>query len=472
MRFKRAMALSISLCLPLLAGCAAEPNVNQDVKQDVNLARPMTYQDIQLHNNWVRTKQYAVKSKAFESRPIQVSGVGRVEAAPNIAVITGLIETAADADDVAVDKAAKIINAVQAALQNKDAELNFTHISATEKRDEDCQKHNVETGVRQTEIVRDNQHNLRIKNQIERGVNTKTKPREAKARMSLKLCPVLETEAKLGFVVRIAPADAAADVIKILTDAGVENVNLFGYDFENYDALYQEAAAKAVKDAKAKAQLISHRAGTELLEIANFRVDAPDRTSRFGPQALIIANHGNRNVAAGRYGVQTGAVINSGPTTELISVPATFETVNETVVVQPASVEYVSIPPVYETVTETVVVQEASTELVVIPATAYSPARTTERTVPAKTSTVNRRVIRTPASTVERTVPAVTKQVARRVLKTPARTTERVIPGSGPASNALKMSLAGTRTIEVNAQLTYHYKTPIDGTLPKLETSK
>ena len=166
----------------------------------------------------------------------------------NIAVITGLIKAASDADDIAVDKSAKIINAVQEALKDKDAALNFTNISTREKRDEDCQKHTIETGNRHREIQQDNQHNQRIKNQIEQGVNTKTKPRKPKRRKSLKLCPVLETEARIGFVVRIAPADAAADVIKILTDAGVETVDLFGYDFDDYDRLYQDAAAKAVTD--------------------------------------------------------------------------------------------------------------------------------------------------------------------------------------------------------------------------------
>ena len=465
MRNMRGMALSFSLSLSLLAGCKAESNLNRAV----NMARPMTYQDIQLHNNWVRIQQNAVKPKAFEGQPIHVNGVGRVEATPNIAVITGLIEAASDADDIAVDKSAKIINAVQEALKDKDAALNFMNISAFEKRDEDCQKHNIETGNRHREIQQDNQHNQRIKNQIEQGVNTKTKPRKPKRRKSLKLCPVLETEARIGFVVRIAPADAAADVIKILTDSGVENIDLFGYDFDDYDALYQEAAAKAVTDARSKAELISARAGTQLLGITDFKVDAPDRTSRFGPQAIIISNHGNRSVAAGRYGAQNGAVFNSGPTVEYITTPPVFETYTETVVVQEASTELVTIPATYETVKETIVVQEASTELVTIPATAYSPARTTERTIPAITKQISRRVVRTPASTQERTIPAVTKTETRRRVKTPASTTTVVIP---PSSNALKMSLAGTRTITVNASLTYRYETPIDGTLPEPETKK
>ena len=79
----------------------------------------------------------------------------------------------------------------------------------------------------------------------------------------------------MGFVVRISPADSAADTIKILTEAGVEQVNLFGYDFEDYDALYQNAAAKAVSDARTKAELISMRSGTELLDIVEFEVDPP-----------------------------------------------------------------------------------------------------------------------------------------------------------------------------------------------------
>jgi len=49
--------------------------------------------------------------------------------------------------------------------------------------------------------------------------------------------------------------------------------------------------------------------------------------------------------------------------------PATYETVAETVVVQEAGTELVTIPATFETVTETVVVQEASTDLVTIPAT-------------------------------------------------------------------------------------------------------
>ena len=317
-----------------LAGCEAALNLDT--------VRPLTYQDMQAHNNWAYRKNNEAKAVPFEGRPIQVSGVGRVKASPDIAVITGLIKTTAQTDDEAVDEAAKIVNLAQQGLDGQAEGLNFTQISTIEKRDEDCQKYNVEVRNRHSEIVTDNQFNANIKSQIERGINTASKPRAPKTRLKTKLCPVLNSEARIGFAARV-PANQAAGVINMLTDAGVESVDLYGYDFEDYDALYKQAAAKAVTDARGKAELIARRAGTQLTEITNFTVDAPQRVTRFGPQAMIISNHANRNVAAGRYN-NTGAVLTAGA-------------------------RYVTIPPVFETVSETVVVQEASTELVTIPAT-------------------------------------------------------------------------------------------------------
>lgn len=415
------------------------------------------------HNNWANRKKSEVKPKPFQGPPLTVSGTGRVKATPQIAVITGMIKTKADADDVAVNDAADIINAVQAALKDSDADLNFTRLGASENRDEDCQKHNLEVINRHYEILSDNRYNLNIKQQRERGVNTSAKPRAPKSRMTSKLCPVLETEAYIGFALRVQPAGKAAQIIKALIDAGVDTVDLFGYDYADYDALYKEAAGKAVKDARGKAQMIARRAGTDLVEITQFTVDAPERTSRFGPQAMVITHHGNRNVAAGQYNSE------------------------DTVVLTPQSVDYVTIPPVFETVTETVVVQEASTELVTIPATYQTVQETVvvqpqydrgDGTIePAITKQITRRVVKTPARIQERAIPAVTKQETRRVIKTPASTLERIVPAvtgesADGSTNALKMSLAGARTITVNASLTYSYTTPIDGTLPKTETSK
>ena len=450
----RSMALSLMFgTVVSFAGCSAEP--------DLSTVRPLTYQDLQIHNNWVYQKNNEAKAAPFEGRPIQVSGVGRVKAAPNVAVITGQIKTEAPTDDVAVDMAAKLINDTQKRLDGQSAELNFMQILGTEKRDEDCQKHNVEAQNRYNEIVSDNQFNKRIKVQIERGTNTSSKPRQPKPRIRTKLCPVLNSEVRINFVARV-PSGQASNVINMLTEAGAEDVNLFGYDFEDYDKLYKDAAAKAVMDARGKAELIAARAGTQLREITDFRVDPPNRVSRYGPQAMIITNHANRSVAPGRYNDSVD-LLNSGA--QYVTIPAVFETVNETVVAQEASTELVTIPATYETVRETVVVQEASTEIAIV------NGRPVERVIPAVTKQETRRVVKTPARTAERTIPAVTKTLTRRIIKTPARA-ERVGPEYGSANNALKMSLAGNRTIKVQATLTYDYITPIDGTLPKAKAFK
>jgi len=104
---------------------------------------------------------------------------------------------------------------------------------------------------------------------------------------------------------------------------------------------------------------------------------------------------------------------------KLETIPAEYETVSETVVVQGASVEYVQLPPSYETVQETIVLQPE-----------YVAADGTK--VPAITEEYSRRVVKTPASTVERTIPAVTKQVTRRVVKTPSRTVEKSSRSNAP----------------------------------------
>ena len=186
--------------------------------------------------------------------------------------------------------------------------------------------------------------------------------------------------------------------------------------------------------------------------------------------------------------------------TTLVAVPPVFETVTETIVVQPKSVtyevipgkfewvdgeipgesiEYVEIPPEYETIEESIVVQEASTELISVPP-AYEtladgsrvvkmPASTTERVIPAVTKMETRRVIKTPARveevtvsnkiedgrtlvmvepprTVEKTVPAITKTVERRVVKTPARTVEVLASGGETIVSPTREILASAVT--------------------------
>ena len=114
---------------------------------------------------------------------------------------------------------------------------------------------------------------------------------------------------------------------------------------------------------------------------------------------------------------------------EYVSIPAEYETVTETVVVQEASGQLITTPPEFETVTETILVMEGFTETVIIPptynadGTIATRVRTEERDVPPVYKTISRRRVKKPAGTEERVVPPVTKMQTRRVKK-PARTVQ------------------------------------------------
>jgi hypothetical protein len=95
----------------------------------------------------------------------------------------------------------------------------------------------------------------------------------------------------------------------------------------------------------------------------------------------------------------------------LETVPAVYITVNEKSDPPPTSVEWVTIPATFETVTETVVVQKAYSKLEVIP-----PIYDLDG------------ALNTPARAIVQEVPAVTKQVSRRVVKTPSRVVKRSVP--------------------------------------------
>lgn len=477
--------------------------------------------------------------------PLSVSAIGRVEAAPDIAVVTGLIEVEEDSHDGAYARVADIINLVQQTADTEKTEMSYTQVSASDVWDEDCLKENKEAQTRHYQISSAQRHNKSVRNQIktqkeqmqnaeetfeeerltrqvrirklrqnrdipefridlfeeeegledfqtdfkraqkqrdERLTALEKSIKDVEPRRAQKTCTVLNVKAQMRFTARIHPAEKAPDFMNAFTQAGVSKVNLYGYDFSDYDAVYQKAAERAVEGAREKARLIAERSGTRLKKVQSFSVSQPTRFGRFGPQSKSV-------VTQPRY-------------VNYVSVPPVFETYTEAVTVQEASTELVTIPPTYETVTETVVVQNASAEFVTIPATyktvvetfvvqpAYEyngqkvpavtkqitrrvvdvPARTVEKAVPAVTKQVSRRVIKTPASTRERIIPAVTKMETRRRIKTPARTIEQVVPAqtkqvftSGQNNNALRQSvLSGPQMVEVSAHMVFDYETALD----------
>ena len=499
-----------TLAALLMAGCTAQTD-----RIELALGDAEDYYD------FLEERDDEEKPVPFKPEPLTVSATGKVEAKPDIAVITASIVAEDKNESRAVNEMGQIINAVQTALKGRQIETGFTGINSSREFDETCRNDNRFAQFRHNEIRNDYYFN---KSLDDRG-DTETKRREPKPRLAQKTCFAQTIKVSTNMVIRIEPADAAGDVLRALSDAGAENSRLFGYDFVDYDALYQEAAAKAVKLAREKAAIVARVAGGTLGEIESFSVSGPSRTGRFGPQPNVIrpaqryegpsgsaidrrlrdhkhkSNRGNRNnnytypspppqtftcwngsfvhdlnscpaLAVSQAAPSVEFKSTSGFSQSFASADASASTNAdasvsglEEVVVQEAFVEYVTIPATYETVTENVVVQEASTELVTIPTefeTIYDNG-------------VARRVVKTPARTVERAIPAVTKQQTRRVVKTPASTQERVVPAitklvarSGAEqtgnTNALSISLlSGPQTISVTANLSYTYETPLNG---------
>lgn len=228
----------------------------------------------------------------FEPEPLSVSAVGKVQARPDIAVITARITARDKNESRAVNEMGEIINAVQSALKGRDIETGFTAVQSIREFDEACRDENRFAQRRQDEIRRDYYFNKRLD---ERG-DKETKRRDPKARVPQIVCFAQTLKVSTQMVIRIKPADAAGEVLRALSDAGAQDAQLYGYDFTNYDALYQQAAVTAVKQAKIKAETIARTAGGVLGEIESFFVDAPAQTGRFGPQPSIIRN-ANRHVA-------------------------------------------------------------------------------------------------------------------------------------------------------------------------------
>lgn len=460
-----ATLIALSLLAPLSA-C-------QQAKGPDNATIIVDYDDYEDYEYWKKERAEDAKAQPFKPALLEVTGTGTVKATPDIAVITGTIKATGDYDHRVVDETAIITNKIQEIIAGQDVRLSFTRINASEQRDPACLRHNAEARARHNQIRSDNWYNKRLL----QNKDSKEKPRKDKARIAEKVCPVTHIDGYVAFTAWVRPVEMAGDILNDFTEAGVTTVDLYGYDFSDYDALYKQASAMAVKNAKAKALMAAKTAGTQLTTLEQFYVDAPQRVSRFGPQAMVISNHGNRHVAAGRYRNTQESVLTgggwSGPAPQAVISPAPppqpapiyseglFDTAADEVVVTGSrrhsdrfnSSGSAGSGGQYRTVTETIVVQEASTELVSIP--------TTFETV--YENGIARRVVKTPASTVERMIPAVTKSVTRRVpINAPAQSSGPTYVGH--ANNALRMTLlAGPQTVQVNATLGYLYETPLNG---------
>ncbi|MEP6343718.1 MAG: SIMPL domain-containing protein [Maricaulaceae bacterium] len=238
-------------------------------------------------------------AEPFKAEPLTVKASAEVRDVPDIAVITASMSAKDTLESRAVDDVATRVNAVQAAIAKFDVDVSVTDAKTTRKYDPICHSENQEARQRHVQINSDHWFNKRL----DQKGDTKTKRRDPKPRIAQKICSAQSIEARTALVIRVSPPDAAGNVLQALADAGADSSQLYGYDFSNYDALYQEAAAKAVSKARAKAEMIARHAKADLGEIVEFYVGRPARTGRFGPQPTIINKSSARSNRGPSYSV-------------------------------------------------------------------------------------------------------------------------------------------------------------------------
>ena len=254
--------------------------------------------DVEEYKKFLEKQDEIDAPDPFNAEPLSVNAVGKVRAQPDIAVITATIRAEHKNESQAFNDMSEIVNAVQDSLATQDVETGFTRVNSSRNFDQTCLNANQLSTFRQSEI----QNDYRFNRNLEQRGDTETKRRIAKRRLPQQVCPAISIEVSTNMVIRIKPAEAAGDALSALTEAGAVETHLFGYDYTDYDALYQKAAVKAVKLAREKAEMIARRSGAALGEIESFTISRPARTSRFGPQPNVIR-------PANRYTGQAGSVV-------------------------------------------------------------------------------------------------------------------------------------------------------------------
>lgn len=171
------------------------------------------------------------------------------------------------------------------------------------------------------------------------------------------------------------------------------------------------------------------------------RVMSPPVTETVQEEVLVAPATTRREIVPATYRYATTRVMVREETIRHRIIPAVYETVTEQVLVRPERVEKVAVPATYETYTETVVVRPARTVwkrgkglLGRQPGQAVlGRDQTTGEllclvTEPAVTTTVTRTRQLAPARVEERMIAAEYKTVSRQVVVEPARVVEEVIP--------------------------------------------
>ena len=408
----RAALLLFGLALPVLAACqpASEP-----VRIDLG--------DAESYARWLEETKQEDAPDPFAADPLDVSAVGEVRAEPDIAVITALVSAEDPNESRALEAVSAQVNAVQAVLSGFDAQTGFTAIGSSVERDEACLNHNAEARRRHQQIRADYYYNQQQK---QRGFTDVTF-RPDRPRIAQKVCNADSIRVFTRMTVRVQPASRAGDVLGALANAGAEDAQLAGYDFSDYDALYREAAERAVALARTKAETVARGAGGALGELVDFSVDGPARVRRFGPQPRIIrpkrprAGDGRpalQDIERRQAQAKANRMITCPDGSKVKNIESCPRLSRSMSFSAPKSMDPPPMAAGLVTDSEAAIVQEAATELF--------------------TDAQGRRV--------------------ERVVASGSRREDR--------TNALTMSLmSGPQVIRVTARLSFQYQTPLDGVI-------
>jgi len=207
-----------------------------------------------------------------EIKYVTVTGVGEVEVMPDRFVISGAVIKQDDDLTNAMNDLSEMVNAAEEKLEaigGLDVSgFNFAAVNTTGVKDPEC---------------------LLANQEADRFNQTR---RENEERIKHKICKDVTHQASLSFTYTGAPVDKAGHAISALTEAGALRVNLNGFKVSDIENLELEAAARAIDNAREKADRLAESGGAKIKGVKNLAAYQP--TYQYGgANAPIVATGGS-----------------------------------------------------------------------------------------------------------------------------------------------------------------------------------
>jgi len=207
-----------------------------------------------------------------EIKYVTVTGVGEIEVMPDRFVISGAVIKQDDDLTLAMNTLSEVVNQAEAKLAAVDgltvSGFNFAAVNTTGVKDPECLLFNAEAD-RFNQTLRDDEE--RIKH---------------------KICKDVTHQASLTFTYTGAPVDKAGHAISALTEAGAVRVSLNGFKVSDIENLELEAAARAIENAREKADRLAESGGASIKGVKNLAAYTP--TYQYGgASAPVLATGGS-----------------------------------------------------------------------------------------------------------------------------------------------------------------------------------